>query len=125
VWSFQVGTGIVAPPITWEQDGEQYIAVATGWGGAVPLWGGDVAKKVLPESGRLDVGVQAAQVIRGRTNAGTTACIGSCAVSMTAARKLFRTRASDASAGHGSLAGSQGRLFFACDLPPDLRVSLP
>jgi alcohol dehydrogenase (cytochrome c) len=28
VWSFQVGTGIVAPPITWEQDGEQYIAVA-------------------------------------------------------------------------------------------------
>jgi alcohol dehydrogenase (cytochrome c) len=46
VWSFQTGTGIVAPPITWEQDGEQYIAVATGWGGAVPLWGGDVAKKV-------------------------------------------------------------------------------
>ncbi|AOF83382.1 PQQ-dependent dehydrogenase, methanol/ethanol family protein [Methyloversatilis sp. RAC08] len=46
VWSFQTGTGIVAPPITWEQDGEQYVAVATGWGGAVPLWGGDVAKKV-------------------------------------------------------------------------------
>jgi len=46
VWSFQVGTGIVAPPITWEQDGEQYIAITTGWGGAVPLWGGDVAKKV-------------------------------------------------------------------------------
>ncbi|MBU0601310.1 MAG: methanol/ethanol family PQQ-dependent dehydrogenase [Gammaproteobacteria bacterium] len=46
VWSFQVGTGIVAPPITWEQDGEQYIAVSAGWGGAVPLWGGEVAKKV-------------------------------------------------------------------------------
>ncbi|MDP3287273.1 MAG: PQQ-binding-like beta-propeller repeat protein, partial [Methyloversatilis sp.] len=46
VWSFQTGTGIVAPPITWEQDGEQFVAVATGWGGAVPLWGGDVAKKV-------------------------------------------------------------------------------
>ncbi|MBL8475091.1 MAG: PQQ-dependent methanol/ethanol family dehydrogenase [Methyloversatilis sp.] len=46
VWSFQTGTGVVAPPITWEQDGEQYVAVATGWGGAVPLWGGDVAKKV-------------------------------------------------------------------------------
>ena len=46
VWSFQTGTGVVAPPITWEQDGEQFIAVATGWGGAVPLWGGDVAKKV-------------------------------------------------------------------------------
>ena len=46
VWSFQVGTGIVAPPITWDQDGEQYVAVTAGWGGAVPLWGGDVAKKV-------------------------------------------------------------------------------
>ncbi|MBK7664689.1 MAG: methanol/ethanol family PQQ-dependent dehydrogenase [Sterolibacteriaceae bacterium] len=46
VWSFNVGTGIVAPPITWEQDGEQYIGVAAGWGGAVPLWGGDVAKRV-------------------------------------------------------------------------------
>jgi len=46
LWSFQVGTGIVAPPITWEQDGEQYIAVTAGWGGAVPLWGGDVAKRV-------------------------------------------------------------------------------
>ena len=46
VWSFQVGTGIVAPPITWEMDGEQYISVAAGWGGAVPLWGGDVARRV-------------------------------------------------------------------------------
>lgn len=46
VWSFQVGTGVVAPPISWEQDGEQYIGVVAGWGGAVPLWGGDVAKKV-------------------------------------------------------------------------------
>jgi alcohol dehydrogenase (cytochrome c) len=46
VWQFQTGSGVVAPPITWDQDGEQYIAVASGWGGAVPLWGGDVAKKV-------------------------------------------------------------------------------
>ncbi len=46
LWKFQTGSGVVAPPITWEQDGEQYIAVVSGWGGAVPLWGGDVAKKV-------------------------------------------------------------------------------
>jgi alcohol dehydrogenase (cytochrome c) len=46
LWSFNVGTGIVAPPVSWEQDGEQMIAVAAGWGGAVPLWGGDVAKRV-------------------------------------------------------------------------------
>ncbi|WP_153146066.1 PQQ-dependent methanol/ethanol family dehydrogenase [Dechloromonas sp. H13] len=46
LWKFQTGTGIVAPPVTWEQDGEQYVGVVSGWGGAVPLWGGDVAKRV-------------------------------------------------------------------------------
>ncbi|MBB4199115.1 PQQ-dependent dehydrogenase, methanol/ethanol family [Rhodoblastus sphagnicola] len=44
LWKFNVGTGIVAPPVAWEQDGEEYIGVAAGWGGAVPLWGGEVAK---------------------------------------------------------------------------------
>ncbi|MEW6707578.1 MAG: PQQ-dependent methanol/ethanol family dehydrogenase [Pseudomonadota bacterium] len=46
VWQFQTGSGVVAPPVTWEQGGEQYVAVVSGWGGAVPLWGGEVAKKV-------------------------------------------------------------------------------
>ena len=46
LWKFQTGSGVVAPPITWNDGGEQYVAVASGWGGAVPLWGGDVAKKV-------------------------------------------------------------------------------
>jgi len=46
VWQFQTGSGVVAPPITWDQGGEQYVAVVSGWGGAVPLWGGEVAKRV-------------------------------------------------------------------------------
>ncbi len=46
LWSFQTGSGIVGQPVTWEQDGEQYVAIMSGWGGAVPLWGGEVAKKV-------------------------------------------------------------------------------
>jgi len=46
LWSFQTGSGVVAPPITWEANGEQYVTVVSGWGGAVPLWGGDVAKRV-------------------------------------------------------------------------------
>lgn len=46
LWQFQTGSGIVAPPITWEDGGEQFVAVVSGWGGAVPLWGGEVAKKV-------------------------------------------------------------------------------
>ena len=46
VWKFQTGSGVVAPPVTWDDKGEQYVAVVSGWGGAVPLWGGDVAKRV-------------------------------------------------------------------------------
>lgn len=43
LWSFQTGSGVVSVPITWEMDGEQYIGIASGYGGAVPLWGGDMA----------------------------------------------------------------------------------
>lgn len=46
LWKFQTGSGVVGQPTTWEMDGEQYIGVASGWGGAVPLWGGEVAKKI-------------------------------------------------------------------------------
>ena len=46
LWSFQTGSGVIGQPVTWEQDGEQYLTVISGWGGAVPLWGGEVAKKV-------------------------------------------------------------------------------
>jgi len=46
LWKFQTGSGIVGSPITWEQDGEQYVTIVSGWGGAVPLWGGEVAKRV-------------------------------------------------------------------------------
>jgi alcohol dehydrogenase (cytochrome c) len=46
LWKFQTGSGVVAPPVTWQEGGVQYVAVVSGWGGAVPLWGGEVAKKV-------------------------------------------------------------------------------
>ncbi|WP_420553933.1 PQQ-dependent methanol/ethanol family dehydrogenase [Neptuniibacter marinus] len=45
-YKFNTGSGIVGSPITWEQDGSQYLSVVSGWGGAVPLWGGEVAKRV-------------------------------------------------------------------------------
>ncbi len=55
LWKFQTGSGVVGCPITWEQDGEQFVAVPSGWGGAVPLWGGEVAKQVkeLNQGGSL------------------------------------------------------------------------
>ena len=55
LWSFQTGSGVVGQPITWEDDGEQYVAIMSGWGGAVPLWGGEVAQTVsyLNQGGML------------------------------------------------------------------------
>ncbi|MDY7545719.1 PQQ-dependent methanol/ethanol family dehydrogenase [Glaciimonas sp. CA11.2] len=46
LWKFQTGSGVVAPPVTWKDGDTQYVAVVSGWGGAVPLWGGEVAKKI-------------------------------------------------------------------------------
>jgi mono/diheme cytochrome c family protein len=43
LWETPVGTGIVAAPVTYTLDGEQYVAVNAGWGGAFPLSAGDAA----------------------------------------------------------------------------------
>ncbi|MEE4154223.1 MAG: methanol/ethanol family PQQ-dependent dehydrogenase [Erythrobacter sp.] len=43
LYKFQTGSGVIGVPITWEMDGRQYIGITSGYGGAVPLWGGDMA----------------------------------------------------------------------------------
>jgi quinohemoprotein ethanol dehydrogenase len=49
LWSFPAQTGIVAPPITYALDGEQYVAVLAGWGGIWPLApGGILSEKSGP-----------------------------------------------------------------------------
>jgi PQQ-dependent dehydrogenase (methanol/ethanol family) len=45
LWSFDAQTGVVAPPMTYEAGGQQYVAVVAGWGGAMPITGGDAARK--------------------------------------------------------------------------------
>ena len=35
LWSYQTGSGIRAAPIAYQLDGKQYIAIASGMGGAV------------------------------------------------------------------------------------------
>ncbi len=42
LWSFPAQTGVIAAPMTYEIDGEQYVAVLVGWGG---VW--DIAPGVL------------------------------------------------------------------------------
>jgi quinohemoprotein ethanol dehydrogenase len=39
LWSMQLTTGILAPPMSYEVDEEEYIAVLAGWGGAAGLAG--------------------------------------------------------------------------------------
>ena len=56
LWKSFVGTGIIAPPITYSVDGIQYIAVAAGWGGSYGLKnppGGEAAQ--YEQVGRLMV----------------------------------------------------------------------
>jgi quinohemoprotein ethanol dehydrogenase len=43
LWESPVGTGAMAGPITYVVDGEQYVAVAAGWGGSFGLSGGEAA----------------------------------------------------------------------------------
>lgn len=47
LWSSPTHTGVVAPPITYEIEGEQYVTVMAGWGGAFALVAGYF---VQPES---------------------------------------------------------------------------
>lgn len=49
LWSSPVQTGVIAPPVTYEIGGEQYIAIAVGWGGIYALAPGEIGLM----SGRL------------------------------------------------------------------------
>ena len=53
LWSSPAQTGIVAPPISYEVDGEQYVAVVAGWGGAFPLTSGAAEDYGLKPRGRI------------------------------------------------------------------------
>ncbi|MCB5425692.1 PQQ-dependent dehydrogenase, methanol/ethanol family [Altererythrobacter sp. CC-YST694] len=56
LWSFAAQTGVVAPPMTYMIDGEQYVAVLAGWGGIWPLAPGGVLNEVagpVPNISRL------------------------------------------------------------------------
>jgi quinohemoprotein ethanol dehydrogenase len=44
LWETPAPTGIIAAPVTYELDGEQYVAVMAGWGGAFALAAGDAAE---------------------------------------------------------------------------------
>jgi quinohemoprotein ethanol dehydrogenase len=49
LWSFAARTGVMAGPVTYAINGDQYVAVLAGWGGVFPLATGEVSFK----SGRV------------------------------------------------------------------------
>ena len=49
LWSFPAQTGVMAGPVAYEVNGEQYVAVLVGWGGVFPMVTGEVSFK----SGRV------------------------------------------------------------------------
>ncbi len=54
LWAFDAQTGVVAAPVTYRINGEQYIAVTTGWGGALPLVAGEaMLSGPMPNRSRL------------------------------------------------------------------------
>lgn len=56
LWSFAAGTGIIAPPVTYTVNGEQYVAVLAGYGGVWPLSPSGLLsgqERPLPNLGRL------------------------------------------------------------------------
>ncbi len=54
LWSYPTQTGVVAAPITYELDGEQYVSVAVGWGGAFALVFGEfVQAESMPNVSRV------------------------------------------------------------------------
>ncbi|MCR9104574.1 MAG: PQQ-dependent dehydrogenase, methanol/ethanol family [Gammaproteobacteria bacterium] len=54
LWSFPTQTGVVAAPITYEIDGEQYVSINVGWGGAFALVFGEfVQSDSLPNVSRV------------------------------------------------------------------------
>lgn len=54
LWDFATQTGVVAPPISYEIDGEQYISINVGWGGAFALVFGEyVQAESLPNVSRV------------------------------------------------------------------------
>lgn len=48
LWSMNLKSGVAAPAVTYELDGEQYVTVATGWGSAFLLAAGYAVESPVP-----------------------------------------------------------------------------
>ncbi|MBH0111874.1 PQQ-dependent dehydrogenase, methanol/ethanol family [Novosphingobium sp. YJ-S2-02] len=119
LWSRQMGSGIVAPPVTYAVDGVQYVSVAVGWGGILPLNLGIALKDAaLPRVNRVvtfRLGADAAMPLPEAEPLAPLARIASSAGAkqVAAGRELYQVRCWMC---HGDTAQNRGGV-------PDLRYS--
>jgi alcohol dehydrogenase (cytochrome c)/quinohemoprotein ethanol dehydrogenase len=65
LWSADTQSGVVAAPISYVANGEQYVAIVVGWGGVFPLATGEVA---LQSARRQNISRVLAFKLDGKTN---------------------------------------------------------
>jgi quinohemoprotein ethanol dehydrogenase len=53
LWSFDAGTGIIGPPVTYLVDGIQYVSLLAGWGGSAGMFNAPGSGAVKPGFGRI------------------------------------------------------------------------
>lgn len=53
LWEFRTGSGIIAPPVTYQIEGKQYVAVLSGLGGAYINFSGDPNLKNINPGGSI------------------------------------------------------------------------
>jgi alcohol dehydrogenase (cytochrome c) len=54
LWEFRTNSGIVGVPTTYTVDGQQYVSIISGFGGAIPIWTGEINEKYtkdVPQGG--------------------------------------------------------------------------
>jgi quinohemoprotein ethanol dehydrogenase len=120
LWSAETQAGVLAAPISYEVDGDQYVAVEVGWGGAFGLAAGELALKShngsnLPRILAFKLGATATLAALPAAAPGVLDPPADTATpsTVTAGKKLYHTYCSNC---HGDSATSSGVL-------PDLRYS--
>jgi quinohemoprotein ethanol dehydrogenase len=120
LWSAETQAGVLAAPISYEVDGDQYVAVEVGWGGAFGLAAGELALKShiasnLPRILAFKLGATATLPALPAAVPGVLDPPADIATpsTVTAGKKLYHTYCSNC---HGDSATSSGVL-------PDLRYS--
>lgn len=53
LWDYNVGSGIVGQPVTWERDGKQYVTILSGGGAVYALFSGDERLAGFPAGGNV------------------------------------------------------------------------